>query len=84
MLRNLGEFTSEYDYVNMAYVKPCIMYDYLRTTIGDKAFFKGLSKYYKDYSFKQATPDDLVGCFEKIGADTNGFFSSFFNGKVII
>ena len=84
MLRNLGEFTSEYEYVNMAYVKPCIMYDYLRTTIGDKAFFKGLNKYYKDYSFKQATPDDLVGCFEKIGADANGFFNSFFEGKVII
>ena len=84
MSRSLSDFTSEYEYVNMAYIKPCIMYDYLRNTIGDKNFFKGLSKYYKDYSFKQATPDDLVGAFEKIGADTNGFFHSFFEGKVII
>ena len=84
MLRGLNDFTSEYEYVNMAYIKPCIMYDYLRNTIGDKTFFKGLSKYYKDYSFKQAIPDDLVGAFEKVGADTNGFFHSFFEGKVII
>jgi hypothetical protein len=26
----------------------------------------------------------LVGTFEKCGADTNGFFESFFLGKVIL
>ncbi|MBQ3116466.1 MAG: M1 family metallopeptidase [Clostridia bacterium] len=84
MLRSLKDFTSEYEYVNMAYIKPCIMYDMLRQTIGDKAFFNGLKKYYKQYSFLNATPDDLVGVFEKCGTDTNGFFYSFFEGKVII
>lgn len=84
MERSLKEFSSEYEYVNMAYIKPCIMYDVLRNSIGDKAFFNGLKKYYKQYSFKNAKPDDLVGVFEKCGTDTNGFFESFFNGKVII
>ncbi len=84
MLRSLGEYKSEYEYVNMAYIKPCIMYEYLRNTIGDENFFKGLKRYYKEYKFKNATPDDLVGVFEKVGADTNGFFDGFFNGKVII
>ncbi len=84
MLRSLGEFKSEYEYVNMAYIKPCIMYEYLRNTIGDENFFKGLKRYYKEYQFKNATPIDLVGAFEKVGADSNGFFDSFFNGKVII
>ena len=84
MLRPLGEFKSEYEYVNMAYVKPCIMYDYLRTTVGEQTFFKGLKRYYKDYQMKNATPSDLVGAFEKVGADSNGFFESFFNGKVVI
>ena len=84
MLRNLGEFSSEYEYVNLAYVKPCIMYEYLRKTIGEERFFKGLSTYYKLYSFKNAIPDDLVGAFEKTGADTNGFFDSFFSGRAII
>ncbi len=84
MLRNLSEFPTEYEYVNIAYIKPCIMYDNLRTTVGDKRFFDGLKRYYNTYKFKIASPDNLVGAFEKIGADTNGFFQSFFEGKVII
>ena len=78
MLRNLGEFSTEYEYVNMAYIKPCIMYDYLRTTIGDQLFFKGLKKYYQDYAFANVKPYDIVGIYEKLGADTNGFFESFY------
>lgn len=84
MLRNLKEFKSEYEYVNMAYIKPCIMYDILRTTIGEQRFFKGLRRYYEVYKFKNAVPDDLVGVYEKIGADSNGFFKSFFDGTAII
>ena len=60
------------------------MYDSLRTTIGEMRFFNGLKKYYNDYAFRIATPDDLAGVFEKTGADTNGFFESFYQGKVII
>ena len=84
MLRGLKDFSSEYEYVNIAYIKPCIMYDNLRTTIGDGRFFSGLKRYYSNYKYKNAKPDDMVGAFEKIGADTNGFFQSFFDGKVII
>ena len=84
MLRGLKDFSGEYEYVNIAYVKPCIMYDYLRESIGDEIFFKGLSRYYKTYCFKNVTPYDIVGIYEKLGADTNGFFESFYQGKVII
>lgn len=84
MVRPLKNFKSEYEYVNLTYIKSCIMYDVLRTTIGDKKFFNGLRKYYSDYSFSNAQPSDLVGVFEKIGSDTNGFFQSFFEGKVIL
>ena len=84
MTRSLKDFKSEYEYVNIAYVKPCIMYDYLRTTIGDKAFFSSLKKYYERYKFKNVSPDHLVGTFEKNGTGTNGFFQSFFEGKEII
>lgn len=84
MLRSLNEYSSEYEYVNIAYIKGCIMFDYLRETIGDEAFYKGLKRYYSEYIFKNATPYDLAGVFEKIGADTNGFFDSFYLGKVIL
>lgn len=84
MVRDLNEFKSEYEYVNIAYIKSCLMQEYLRVGIGDDKYFKGLQRYYKEYSFKNATPDDLIGVYEKIGADTNGFFNSFLNGSVII
>ena len=84
MLRSLKDFTSEYEYVNVAYIKPCIMYDNLRTTIGNARFFQALKRYYNENKFKNAVPDDLVGAFEKVGAGTNGYFESFFLGKDII
>ena len=84
MLRALNEYSGEYEYVNIAYIKSCLMYDYLRTTIGDERFFKGLKNYYSQYCFKNAGPYDIVGVFEKTGADTNGYFQSFYDGKVII
>ncbi len=84
MLRSLGEFSTEYEYVNIAYLKTCVMYDYLRTTIGDENFFKGLKKYYSQYAFTNAGPYDIVGIYEKLGLGTNGFFESFYSGKAII
>lgn len=84
MIRSLKDFSGEYEYVNIAYIKPCIMYEYLRKTAGEERFFKGLKKYYENYKFKNAEPHDIVGVFEKIGADSNGYFETFFSGKEII
>jgi len=84
MLRPLGEFTSEYEYVNIAYIKSVIMYDTLRDTIGDKKFFDGLKRYYKDNAFLNAEPYSIVGAFEKSGADVSGYFSAFFEGKEVL
>lgn len=84
MTRSLGEYISGYEYVNIAYIKSCIMFDYLRDSVGDETFFNGIKKYYKENCFKVATPDNLVSAFIKCGANVEGFFNSFFNGKVII
>ena len=84
MTRALPDYTSEYEYVNIAYVKACIMFDYLRQTAGDAKFFAGLKTFYRENAYKIATPESLVGAFERAGANSNGFFESFFDGKVII
>lgn len=84
MMRGLKDFGSEYEYVNVCYVQPCIMYDLLRTTAGDKVFFSGLKKYYREYFMKNATPDGLISCFCSAGADVEGFFDGFLYGKVIL
>ncbi len=84
MNRALGEYKSEFEYVNMAYVKPCIMYDYFRTSVGDNKFFLGLRKFYQKYGYKNAVIDDLIACFEEVGAGASVFFDGFLKGKVII
>ncbi len=84
MVRPLKDFTSEYEYVNIAYVKPCIMFDTLRSLIGDTKFFKGLKKYYAENLYLSPTPYALQGAFEKTGIDINGFFDGYYSGKVII
>ena len=84
MIRSLKDFNSEYEYVNVAYVKPTIMYDYLRKTLGDDKFFSALRRYYEEYCFLNATPDDLISVFEKERCDSEGYFLSFFEGKVIL
>lgn len=84
MTRSLSEYTSEYEYVNIAYVKACVMFDWLRNTVGDEKFFAGLKRFYDENAFKTATPESLVGAFERAGANSNGFFESFFNGTAII
>lgn len=84
MLRSIPDFTSEYEYVNIAYVKACIMYDQFRVGVGDEKFFAGLKNYYQTFAFKNATPDQLIASFIKVGADAEGFFKSFYQGKAII
>ena len=84
MLRGLKDFKSEYEYVNISYIKPCIMFEGIRTSIGDEKFFSALKNYYKTYKFKNATPDDMVGEFEKQVKDSSGYFNSYFEGKVIL
>ena len=60
------------------------MYDTLRDTIGDDMFFKGLKQYYSTYCFKNVTPYEIVSVYEKLGADANGFFNSYYEGKVLL
>jgi hypothetical protein len=84
MNRSLSEFISEYEYMNIAYKKSLLMFDNLRISIGDKKFYLGLNNYFKKYKYKNAAPENLIGCFEKIGADTNEYFNSWIDGKVLI
>ena len=72
MNRNLSQFSSEYEYSNIAYNKGMIMFDLLRQSIGDDKFVSGLKKYYKSNVYKIASCDDLFGCFISGGNDLEG------------
>lgn len=84
MNRKLCDYGGEYEYVNIAYNKGLILFDNLRESLGDKKFFNALKRYYSEYSFEIAKPEDMIACFEKIGVDVTGFFLSYIEGKAVI
>ena len=84
MSRNLKDFISDYEYKCIAYDKGVLMWDTLRKSVGEKKLLTGLRRYYSTCRFQMATPQDLIGCFEKTGLDVEGFFGSFLDGKAIL
>ncbi len=84
MTRHLKNYKGEYEYECLTKKKGLVMFDMLRKSVGDKKFFAGLKKYYKNAQFTVATPETLIGAFEKTGLDVRGFFDSFLNGKAIL
>ncbi len=84
MSRPLDTFKGEYEYRSLAYDKGVVLFDKLREGAGERKFFSALKKYAGRYSGQQATRADLVGCFEDVGAHTEGLFSSFLDGLCVI
>lgn len=84
MQRSLFDFDSEYEYVEICYVKPVIMFDGFRRSVGDARFFKGLRRFYSQGLFRIVTPAHLISAFEGVGCDSEGYFNSFIEGKAII
>lgn len=84
MNRKLCDFQGEYEYTNIAYNKGVILFDNLRQSIGDNRFKNGLKRYYSEYRYKIAKPENLISSFQKSGVDLVGFFSSYINGKAVI
>lgn len=84
MNRPLTSFSGEYEYANIAYDKGMILFDRLRSSVGDRRFYAGLKKYYSDFSYKIAEPSDLISCFSGIGSGAEGLFRSFTDGLCVI
>lgn len=61
----VGEYANNLEYTYMTYVKGQLLFDCIRTLIGDEAFFDGLRYYYDTYKFGVATKADLIGAFEQ-------------------
>ncbi len=84
MNRPLTAFTGEYEYRNIAYDKGVILFDRVRATVGERKFFTGLKNYVAAYTGKIASPEELISCFRKVGANVEGLFNSFTDGACVI
>jgi aminopeptidase N len=61
----LANVPHEYTYSNSTYERPADILHTLRTYMGDTAFFAGLRYYLSEYSFKDASSDDLKNALEE-------------------
>ncbi|MCM1438652.1 MAG: M1 family metallopeptidase [Roseburia sp.] len=83
MTRSLKDFDSEYEYVNIAYNKGLLMFETVRTAMGDKKFFEAAKSYFENNRFKIASPEELISHFAA-RHDVEGLFSSYIDGKAVI
>jgi aminopeptidase N len=85
MNRDLNEFTTEQEYVYVAYVKGMLLFDSLREIIGYDNFIKCLQDYFSDYSYQNVTPSDLIASFEKSSkVNLESYFNAWIDGKIIL
>lgn len=83
MNRNLSAYSGEFEYNNITYNKALIMFDTVRTALGDEKFKAGLKSYFNDNCGKIAPYEGLIAAFCAQG-DVEGMFNSFIEGKIII
>ena len=85
MNRDLSEFSTEPEYVNIAYTKGMLLFDALRNSMSDRKFFRCLQNYLKEFKFKNSSPEKLIDSFSK-SAHTNlsKFFKAWIDGSVVI
>lgn len=71
-------FANENEYSYTIYNNGALMLDRIRAAMGDQAFYAALQDYYKTYSFKRATPANLMQTLQKHSkADLKPIFSDY-------
>lgn len=85
MTRTLSQYKTEPEYIYISYVKGVLLFDSLRQVLGDRAFFKGLKKYFETSKGMNVTPSDMIASFEKSSLrNLESFFDSWIDGKVVV
>ena len=81
----VNEYQNEYEYSYMVYVKGVIMFDSLKTAVGEKKLMAGLKKYYENNKFKVASKNDFYDAFKSAcHSDLMNFFEGYLNGTAVI
>lgn len=85
MDRNLSEYATEPEYVNITYTKGMLLFDSLRSMMSDKKFFACLKNYFEEYTFKNSSAEKLIESFSKTASiNLETLFKSWIDGSVLI
>lgn len=81
----LNQYSTEYEYVYMIYVKGLLFFDNLRTVLGDEVFFDCLKDIYDDFKFKTINKEKFIASIEKTSSfDTTEIIEGWLSGNVDI
>ena len=81
----VNEYQNDYEYSYMVYVKGVIMFDSLKSAVGEQKMLAGFKKYYQDNKFKIATKNEFYSAFKSAcHQDLENFFEGYLNGTTII
>lgn len=85
MQLSLDEYSNEYEYVYMVYVKGLVFIDELRKALGDDIFFKGVKNLYKNNMFKVVDKEIFIEEFKNVSdLDIEHFVESWLSGTTNI
>jgi len=85
MNRNIHDFNTETEYVYLTYVKGILMFDSIAEVVGQNKMEKCLQEYFKTCAMKNATPSDMINCFEKAShKKLSSFIMSWLDGSVVL
>ena len=84
MNRNITKFKTETEYVYLTYVKGVLMFDSISEIVGERKMEDSLKNFYKQNSFKNVKPVDLISTFEKTTHQKlGGYIMSWLDGSVV-
>lgn len=85
MNRDIKTFNTETEYVYLTYVKGLLMFDSISEIIGQNKMNKCLKGLFKDWCFKEITPNGLIESFEKHShRKLKNFIVSWLDGSVVL
>ena len=84
MERNLKDFSSEAEYVMIAYNRSEIAFNEVRETLGDAKFYKFLKGFIKDNAYKNVTLKDFENALNKTSKTAGKVFNLYVNGSKVI
>ena len=74
----VNEYSNEYEYTYMIYVKGALLFDHMAEELGQKDFLSGLKKVYKKFKFGVVDAQGFISCFDDKVSDV---FYEFLNGE---
>lgn len=84
MERNLKDFSSEAEYVMIAYNRSEIMFNEIRKTLGDAKFYKFIKNFIKDHVYKNVNSIDFYNSLNKTSKNAGKVFNSYVSGEAVI